>query len=199
MSRGTIARHLEGDVMQKKSALWVAVAGISLVCLAALLSGVAWAVTENAFRYSSPKTGWYGMNPMAFSSSDSRPGFHEYFIQWPDYLRNLGSGTHCFSTGVNLPQGARMTRLSAWYSTDAAGSVRVSLFRAGFADDSFSGLLAQLNSTDTSSTRAGMSAEPGIPEVQNAQFNYAVGVCMDKDSDRFYGARISYTYTTAGD
>ena len=185
--------------MGKKSALWVSAAGVGIVCLAALLSGVAQAITENAFRYSSARTGYYGMNPMAFSSADSRPGFHEYFIQWPDYLRNIGSGTHCFNTGVNLPNGARMTRFSAWYSTDAASSVRVSLFQAGFADDAFSGLLAQLNSTDTTATRAGMSITPGIPEVQNGQFNYSVGVCMDKDSDRFYGARITYTYTSAGD
>ena len=184
--------------MEKKSALWAAAAGVSIVGLAGLLGGAAQAITENVFRYSSPKTGWYGMNPMAFSS-DGTPGATEYFIQWPDFLRNIGSGTHCFNTGVNLPHGARMTRFSAWYSTDAANSVRVSLFRAGFADDALSGLLSQLNSTDTSATRVGMSLAPGIPEVQNSQFNYSVGVCMDRSSDRFYGARITYTYTTAGD
>jgi len=35
--------------------------------------------------------------------------------------------------------------------------------------------------------------------VNNQHFNYAAAICLETGNSQFYGGRITYTYTNAGD
>jgi hypothetical protein len=168
---------------------------------ALIMAGTAHAITDTIFKYSAPKTGYYALDPIAFAPSQSS---NTYVIgDVPDALYDTNGLNSCFGTGVNLPQGATMTVFAAWYSSDTTGNVNVWLGRNKLGDGTFD-YVAKLASTDTTKTRRAMNMRipaSSVATVDNARYSYHVGVCFGTSgaNSRFYGGRIAYTYTNAGD
>jgi hypothetical protein len=171
--------------------LTIALAGI---LIGFTLSGVAYAISAAGFRYSAPRTG-YLMIPAAAFVPEADTAVYT----------NLGrsldvTGIACAVAPVNLPDGAKMTQLAMWYSKDDATETSLSLVRL-LPASSTTADIATLNTHDT-----GGAVKPGhvsiantaLQTVSNEQSSYYLEKCLT-DQERFIGARIKYTYTSAGD
>jgi len=162
------------------------------------LGGAAYAVTDTIFKYSTPKTGYYSLSPNAFGG-DGFGNYGDHIIGWPDYLGTSAGG--CFTTGVNLPQGAKLTALAAWTSSDAATGVRIHLHRVNLATG-HSDEIVLLQSKDTTQTRTTNTFKipaSATATVDNQRFDYGVAVCLASANSRYLGGRITYSYDNAGD
>lgn len=168
---------------------------------ALFLAGAAHAITDTVFKYTTPKTGYYTLDPIAFAPS--QPTDTYVIGDVPDAVYDTSGLSKCFGTGVNLPQGATMTAFAAWYSSDVNGNINVWLGRNKLADGTFD-YIEKMASTNTTKTRRPMNttiADSSLATVDNTRYSYHVGVCFATSgaNSRFYGGRIAYTYTNAGD
>ena len=122
---------------------------------------------------------------------------------WPssDMCKQLASGNGCFNTGVNLPQGATITALTAfWTSGIGAGHPAFQLFRhspGGGPAMLVAGLTVIDDTAVQKPFKATMNAAAAV--VNNNQHVYGLQICLPGTNDLFHGARIAYTYTHAGD
>jgi hypothetical protein len=160
------------------------------------LSGAAQAITDTVFRYTNPKTGHFSIGVMAMAPASDTAS---YTVNW-----NGGSlfsaGDDCFNTGVNLPHAATMKRLIVRYTSGPNTDLIVFLRRYTLADGATHAFVAG-NITDNSLTRKQKNIvlpNNSLLRVNNAQYAYGLGVCVGSDTG-FHGARITYTYTHAGD
>jgi hypothetical protein len=159
------------------------------------------AVTSPAFDYSTPQTGYYGLDPLAFSPED---GFDDTYFKGdvPDALYDSSGFGRCFATGLNLPQGAKITALNAWYSSDTNGNIKVFVSRNRLTDGKFD-YVATSQSTDTTMTRQRLdgTVRKAIAIVDNEHFTYSAGLCFGTSgtNSRYYGGRITFIYGNAGD
>ena len=173
----------------------------SAVALLALGSiGIAHAISSNIFQYTTPQTGYLNLSPMAFSPEDAADAAH-FAISPPFWIsKDAGANNVCMVAGVHLPEGARVKSLTAWAASDVDQGVQVRLMRANPASGTANGLVGVI-SHDTSQNRFAMSAAaPGATAVINNQhFGYGVHVCINSTPSLFFGARITYTYSDAGD
>jgi hypothetical protein len=159
--------------------------------------GLARAITDTVFQYTKAKTGYVSVGPMAFAPGDNSTA-NNYDIHHPDYII---AGDSCFVAGVSLPQGATLTGFASWVSSDTDSAYDIALWRANPATGDHT-LISELESSDTSQTRVilNRTISPGaVATINNQHFNYGVSVCVQNSISKFYGSRISYTYTDAGD
>ncbi len=160
--------------------------------------GAAQAITETAFNYSSPKVGFFSINPVALTSDTSLMDWEKDSTR----LSREGGQAKCFGAGVNLPQGATLTNVMVWYHSDEiAQNPQFSLQRQRHSDGVLQNI-AQLVGTDHSSLRASVSVavDPSnLTTIDNARFSYAFRVCPISIQTSFFSARIRYTYSNAGD
>jgi hypothetical protein len=167
--------------------------------VALFLAGAAHAITDTVFKYSTPKTGQLSLDPMAFAPA-SYIDADQYSMNWDGGI--MTTNATCFNTGVNLPQGSNITALTMWESNSNSVSgidpgikfVRKNL-STGTAET-----IAQADFTDASGVRKGKSIglDMNRTHVDNAHYSYGLGGCINSHMV-FYGARITYTYTAAGD
>jgi hypothetical protein len=161
------------------------------------LSGVAWGINSTVFHYSTPQTASYTIPAAALAPRDSSTNYFHGF----GYLRvgSIGALTDCFQGPVNLPQGAKITKLAIWYRAGAVGRVTVDLRRYRFNNGEV-GDIAEITSTDATQTRVSkaVSVSGPLATINNDAFNYDFSICLGTN-DTFEGARLTYTYTTAGD
>ncbi|HET7679363.1 MAG TPA: hypothetical protein VFK79_04415 [Xanthobacteraceae bacterium] len=165
----------------------------SMGILAALsFSGVAQAITDTVFRYSSPRAGYYTIDQMAMSPDRSTA---TYVNSWGAGL----AGNACFNTGVNLPHGATITAVAFWYSSAGSGNPRGMVLRHRLSD-STQHLVAIQTFADDSNTRKGgaIPVTAALALINNALYTYSFATCLNS-GDNFFSARITYTYATAGD
>ena len=111
-----------------------------------------------------------------------------------------GSNTSaCLRAGVHLPQGARMISVRTSYSSGAGSDLTLALWRVnpvtGGADTLVSKSVANDSGVRTYVNHA-VPANLGL--VNNALFTYTYLVCVGPGTP-FYGTRIAYQYTSAGD
>ena len=173
------------------------VTGIVVGVVATLvLSGTAIAVTDTTFTYSSTKTGYLTIHPQAMTPSDDTVA-NDYFVSYGDArLQTAGGG--CFSTGVNLPQNAKITTLQTYYNS-LTGANRVMLERNNLSTDAIDLLVDHTIANFEGLRRSVIDTVPIAQRtVWNNVYSYAFAVCLGAD-DMFEGARLTYTYTTAGD
>lgn len=180
------------------SSLRSVVALVAGMVIGSLLVGSAVAITDDAFKYPSPKTGYVNVSTMAFAPDSLQGATDDYFNTWNESLTNQATG-RCFNAGVNLPQGATMTKVTFYYRSDATSDLGGYLVRRNAAHGS-GVYVVSVSPTDDDDVATEVSAS--IPStyrtVNNKKFAYGVGVCMDTEGTRFDGARITYTYTNAG-
>jgi hypothetical protein len=171
--------------------LTIALAGI---LIGFTLSGAAYAISAAGFRYSAPQTGYLMIPSGAFSP----------FNQGAIYSRNGAvlstSNSACFEAPVNLPQGAKVTQLAAWYSLDGGPAGDLNFFRLSLAAQS-SEIVAALTIDDTGAvfkSTASNAVDTSLQTVNNRPFTYFLSHCMAA-AEFLLGVRITYTYTSAGD
>ena len=167
-------------------------AGTLLAAL--LLNGVAQAVTDTIFKYSKPKTGYYSISTLDMIPSNSADVYGQ---SGADQL--IPGAGYCFNSGVHLPYRATITALTAWSTSGVNGNPNFYLYRAKMLD-STSDIIAQMHPTDDSGTRkVAHIAIAASNLVDNMHYTYGLLVCLTSGSDIFNGARLTYTYTNAGD
>ncbi len=172
------------------------VTGIAIGVVATLvLSGTAIAVTDTNFTYSTTKTGWLTIHPTDLAPANDFSASH--------YDVDIGAGhltsdNGCFNTGVNLPQNARVSSMETFYRSGGVGQ-RVYLVRENLSTNSTEYLVLHFFS-DSGGLRTSVtnSVPNAVRTVWNNVYSYGFSVCL-LTNDRFEGARITYTYTNAGD
>ena len=175
-----------------------AVAAIAAGTLTAVATvETSWAATDTAFNYTKPKGGYYSIDPM--SLAPDRPSAN-YLNSWPDGLIMVADGPQCFSTGVNLPQGAIITKVQVTYSSVAGPQPYLELRRKSLMSVDTANVATKIVSlTNDIRRRENMNVNSAIAVIDNAEFSYGFGICPQKAGSKFYGARIIYTYTNASD
>ena len=173
------------------------IAAGSLVAIVSA-TAVAQAATDTIYKYSTPKIGNFSINPFAMSPTEDGVDYSTQFIAG-GFIR-LSSGTGCFSTGVNLPNGATMTRLTTFWTSGAGPKPGYTILRHTLSDGA-TVIVATGNVNDDTGTRKPFSAniDATAALVNNNQHSYTFVICMGGLNDAFHGARVSYTYTSAGD
>src|SRR5262245_22984662 len=189
-------------ILKSKRRVYLALAGVALLALIAV--GTAYAITSGSFKYSKTKTGYVSVSHMDMIPDSNNT---TYFTSWTGGLSDSGNG--CFNAGVNLPQGANVKSITYTYSSDAGGTdneffgrfVRMNLDTGNGVD-----IIDSVNPANDANTVAHVTAgvHSNQQGVNNKKFTYGVGVCPGADTDGpeddgvFYGAKIKYTYKTAG-
>jgi hypothetical protein len=160
------------------------------------IGNTAEATTSSTFTYSAPKTGFYSIDPMAMAPRTTSSAGN-YAIELSPI--RLISGGGCYTTGVNLPHGVKVTNVAVWYSSAGTSDVDVRLFRSRLSDGS-STLLLDRVIADNTNTRKSVVATVNstLATIGNGVYTYGFIVCF-ATGDAFYGARITYTYQNAGD
>jgi hypothetical protein len=162
--------------------------------IALFFSGVAQAITDNVFRYSTPKTGYYSIDHLAVTPLRSNDTYQREFDAG---LHNTGAGQSCFGAGINLPHGATLKTATAWYRSNVGG------------DPTFYVVVQQLSTAHATVHQRSVADDSGtlktasIPltplvVINNNLNSYAFVVCI-YPSDVFYSARLIYTVENAGD
>lgn len=181
--------------MNLKSGRFLSGLASGLVAVA-VISGGAYAVTDTVFKYTAPKTGYFSVSHLAMVPLQDTAAF----------FNGIGGtgltvpSTECFSAGVNLPHGAKMTQLAFVSGSITHGNPVVYLLRQKLSDGTQDIIASATNVSDTDAriTRAVAIANDAKALTNNAHYAYALHLCMF-NGDNFYGARIIYTYTHAGD
>jgi hypothetical protein len=164
--------------------------------LIVLAAGAVKAATEPDFTYSQPQTGHLQLPTPAFAPITSTAA-------WSQDGRDLSPSANtntCFLAAVNLPEQSRIVRVSFWYLRETGTAYSVQLFRNRVADGTIQPLINAAPAV--SSTRTGMNAAiatPALRVVDNLRYSYMMLVCTDSALNSFGGARITYSYTDAGD
>ncbi len=84
---------------------------IGSLLAAVSLSGVAQAVTDTIFRYSTAKIGYFGIDAMALAPQNSHAA-SQLSSNWDAVAGASVSADGCYNSGVHLPQGATITQLA---------------------------------------------------------------------------------------
>jgi hypothetical protein len=165
----------------------------------ALLSPAAQAITDTVFRYSTPKTGSFMVPAAALSRAADGVAYSNNGFS----VTTSHSAQVCFQAPVNVPHGAELTSLTAWYGrADANAVVFVLLRRMQVTGVSYVDVDQIANTAETQApVNDGFSAvryDITDPTVNNRAYAYYIVVCL-ANNGAFNAARVDYTYTTAGD
>jgi hypothetical protein len=168
------------------------------VLIGSLLVGTSVALTSVSFTYSHTKTGYLNVSPMDFAPDSLRGATNDYFTSWGAFISN-DDASRCFNTGVNLPQGAKMKKLTYFYQSDATSDFFGELVRMNPGANASTTFAAVTPADDTDVPTSVTATIPlASQSINNKRYAYSIGVCPF-DGTVFMGVRIQYTYTTAGD
>jgi hypothetical protein len=173
----------------------IAAAAAAGVTAALLLSGGAQAITDSVFKYSTVKTGWYSIPTAAMVPTTDTWAYSDSVFG--SELSN--SGGACFSAGVNLPEGATVTEIRAWYKSSTVNDARTFFLRTNLPSGATDSIVDQTSPDSTGTRKPVAYAVTANNVTNNGRYSYSFGTCANNSTTRFYGARITYTYTTAGD
>jgi len=152
----------------------------------------AWAITDTKFTYSTEQTGFLTISPMDMAPDGDSSASKPWFSSWGGMTL---TGDGCFQTGVNLPQGAKITEVRVWYSKKIFFEFRA----AKLVDGSSTVIVGKDVQGDGSTTRRSFGLPPTAETiVDNRGRMYGLGVCL-APGETFNGARIVYKFTNAGD
>lgn len=169
--------------------------GAAAVSICAALSSNAHAITSDSFTYSATKVGYYSISPSDLIHDGFSKSTEGHSNSWFGGTFTSESNS-CYNTGVNLPEGSTITALVVWYSGTSGGSVFSYLVRQSLSNGSTENL-GSIGAT-VLLTRSYRLINTTKSVVSNGLYNYMLGVCLPPNGS-FSGARITYTYTNAGD
>jgi hypothetical protein len=172
------------------------VAGLAIGAL--LFSGAAKAITDSVFQYSSPKMGRFSIpaGSMVPENTYSSSGYSSE-MAFPDDGVGLTNSVNnaCFRHSVLLPHQSTLTEMTVWYR----GTGYVALTRYRFSDNLRQVLADEGLDSATRTSSVLIFPVNARREVNNQAFSYDLSLCLTDPGSFFYGARVNYTYTTAGD
>jgi len=162
------------------------------------MGGTVAALTSSSFIYSPLKTGYFSIHPMALGPdrTSSTTFYLNHYFNGHLFSGNDG----CFTTGVNLPHGSRITQLAVWYQSPAGSELFVYFHRTRLSDGATGPMIpAGALSDDTNTRKLAVIPLSGTSIlVSNTGYAYAFGFCPGAGG-AFSGARIAYAYNNAGD
>jgi hypothetical protein len=164
---------------------------------AIFVGGAAQAITDTVFHYSTPKRGYLQLDPAGFTPlTDEGTGAYRIFYVYDAFIQTTVAGM-CFGKSIELPQGAKLTALGVWYQK----GVRISLYRhyAAAGAASSTPIADRTFASAQADVRAGTVPITGPTTINNQNYSYAAIVCLPQTDNLFFGGRVSYTYTSAGD
>lgn len=166
---------------------------------ATVIGGTAYAITSSSFTYSSTKTGYLSISTMDFAPDGLWTATEDYFNGWGGSNLSNTNSSRCFNAGVNLPNGSRIKSIRFFYTSDATGDFFGRLVRVNPATGGTK-YLATVSPADDTGVRTSVNATVPANQqlVKNGNFQFGVGACPF-DGTVFHGARITYTYRSAGD
>ena len=174
--------------MRKRRTLVLGVAAVAALAAA----GAAYALTASSFTYSGPKTGYVRLSHLAFAP-DGNGG--TYANDWTTGLAATGGA--CLNAGVDLPVGSRVKAITFYYRSGPASDFYGDFRRMQLSTE-VSLSLANVNPSNNAGTPASVTKNvAAVNQPVTAARAYGVGVCTGNDGS-FFGARIKYTYTSAG-
>jgi hypothetical protein len=171
--------------------------------IGASLVGTSIAVTSNSFRYSETKTGFVSFSPSEFIADFSGDAYSNAFDEG-------GYEGECYATtGVHLPHGARAKSVTFYYETQGNMPTQTflgefhrrranNLDAAGYPPFAFMTNPGTLIAGNTSPAAVTGQVRDSKELIDNKNFEYLLAICP-RSAGIFYGARIRYTYRTAGD
>jgi hypothetical protein len=173
------------------------IAATSLAIVAAV-SPAAQAATDTIYKYTTPKTGYFAISPLAMAADSEGADFFANFSGGSIKL-NANSNT-CFMTGVNLPNGATITGVAVFYSSGGSFSPNFQMLQHKLSDGTLT-TIANESLTDNTGSRKSKALTLQTPDVKvnNLANVYSFATCLGQPSNTFFGARIVYTYDNAGD
>jgi hypothetical protein len=162
-----------------------------------LIGGSAYAITSTTFTYPKTKNGYLAISHMAMVPAENSDTV-DYGISPNNGL--AATGPLCFTTGLNFPNGAKLVKASVWYSSAGTSDIKFLIYRKRFSDGDTDSVVDETTINDNTSTYKGKTAlvDPFADIVENNKYAIGFNICVD-DGDVFYGGRVHYTYTTAGD
>jgi hypothetical protein len=171
--------------------------GVAAAIATVSVIGTARAITDKVFTYSSAKTGFYTINANEVTPQSSGVTYASNINQ----LSVTAQTNVCFAAAVHLPQAATITQMTVWYQSGAgAFDQEVALWRVGLSNGGDETIFFA-TAHDDSNTRKALKVTPaaGTTAVNNGTYRYTFVICPTTTDNVFYGARIAYTYTSAGD
>jgi hypothetical protein len=174
----------------------VAATSIVTTCCGA---GVANAASDTNYKYSTPKTGSYVIDPMDMAAD--RSAGNDYFNDWTNGVHLSSGNSGCFNAGIHLPQGAKITQALMFYSSLAGkGKISVVLYRRTLSNNVHSTIGSAIGTTQNGKhTSVNVPLDESLTTVNNLANSYSVGACPTDIGNNIRGIRILYTYTNAGD
>ena len=171
-------------------------AAISLAAIASFAAS-AQAATDTIYKYTKPRTGYFMAHPFAMVPDGHAPDYEINYAQGSLTMEVTGLG--CFQAAVNLPNGATITNLAATYSAQS-DHLHFRLYRHKMGDGSAL-KIADFTTTNMTGTRRtdDLPLAPLALLINNNLYLYSFTVCFNNVVDYFYGAKITYTVTNAGD
>ncbi len=179
-------------ILQSKRRVYLALAGVALLAL--IVVGTAYAITSGSFKYSSTKTAYISVSPMDMGPDSDNT---TYFNDWSEGLADSGGG--CFNAGVNLPQGAKIKSITYAYISGAGSNFFGRFVRMNLNNGNGVDIIDPADPVNDAGTPAKVKRDVtgSQQNVDNNTYAYGVGVCPGSDGT-FLGAKIKYTYKTAG-
>jgi hypothetical protein len=165
--------------------------------LATAIPVAAWAAAD--FTYDTPQTGYYSIHPMSFAP-DGGTGSGGFFNRWKaGVLEPDQNVQQCLNAGVNLPDGAVVKEVQVWFSSNGVHELYTTLMRTELGTGSGRSIGGGVF-RDSSGNRVTRTSTVGdaVATIDNAKYQYGFGVCI-QGTTTFQGARIKYTYRSAGD
>jgi hypothetical protein len=172
---------------------------LALVLGAALVAGLlaaaaAYALTAKSFRYGEPKTGYVRVSHMAFTANAD-------FVTWGQSLTDglsTRGGNGCFNAGVDLPVGSKVKSVTWYYRSGPASDIETAFHVNRLARGIGSRVIGPFSPIEDSDTPTSLTIDvPSNKQLVTAGRAYWVEVCPGSDG-AFFGARVKFTYTSAG-
>jgi hypothetical protein len=183
------------NLFASRRALTIAGSLLAIVSIAA----IAQAATDTIYRYSTPRTGVFQLSALAMTPTDKNV---DYEIEAPGGRVRMLSGSGCFTGGVNLPNGATITSVAGIIASGGGAGHPGFVFMRHTTSDGDLVAIAMLEEIfDDSGARKIFKAavSEDAKAVNNNLYSYGFVVCLPGTADYFYGAKIGYTFTHAGD
>ena len=161
------------------------------VGLALIAAGAAYALTAKSFKYSSPRTGFVIVGHMAFHPDGSSGA-------GVNGANGLETDTDtCFNAGFDLPPSAsRVRAITYYFKSGPSSDLMATLSRRHLATAGSIGFI--VNPANDAGTPASVTdAIPAIFQPVKPDRAYGITVCPGNDGN-FYGAKVKYTYNSAG-
>jgi hypothetical protein len=118
-----------------------------------------------------------------------------YFNDWTVGLAAAG----CYNAGVNLPSGSKVKSVTFFYESGAGSDFFGRFVRQTMATSVGTDIITAPNPANDTGLPSSVTRNVGAANqnVNNSKYSYGIGVCPGSDGN-FIGARVKYTYRSAG-